>query len=84
MRPTHGGYGGGNRADGGLLGEAGASAERDQKPPKMTVPSLGGEAASAKLGSVSRTAGRRPRLVTDAIRDDLVDGINQFVSKVQH
>ncbi len=88
MSPSPGHYGGRGPAD-GFLGEAGATPESDEKPPKLsrevTVPSPGGKAtaASARLGSVSGTGGRRPRLVTDAIRDDLVDSINQFVSQVQ-
>lgn len=59
------------------------------EPAKATVPSLGGTAAAATATHhwvprvvPSRSMENRPQMVSDAIRDDLVDGINQFTSQV--
>lgn len=42
---------------------------------------LGGR-MNATYRKISKTAGARPRMISDAIRHDLVDGISQFISRV--
>lgn len=53
----------------------------DTRKQKVEVWSLGGR-INATHRKISKAAGTGPRMISDAIRDDLLDGIEQFVSKV--
>ncbi|CAM9939527.1 unnamed protein product, partial [Ectocarpus sp. 12 AP-2014] len=41
---------------------------------------LGGR-VTATYRKISKTAGARPRMISDAVRHDLMDGIGQFISQ---
>lgn len=62
--------GGGNRE--------GTGGARKQK---VEQASLGGR-INATHRKISKTAGTKPRMISDAIRDDLLDAIYHFLSKV--
>lgn len=53
----------------------------DTRKQIVELMSLGGR-INATHRKISKTAGTAPRMVSDAIRDDLLDAIVHFVSKV--
>lgn len=59
--------------------DEGTGDTREQKVVELM--SLGGR-INATHRKISKTAGTAPRMISDAIRDDLLDAVNEFVSKV--
>ena len=62
-------------------GENEGSGGGDARKQMVELMSLGGR-INATHRKISKTAGTAPRMVSDAVRDDLLDAILDFVSKV--
>lgn len=66
--------------DGGDHEGVGNAAQQKQK---VEMLSLGGR-TTATHRKISKMAGSRPRMVADAVRNDMLDCINHFVSQVRN
>lgn len=71
----------GTSAEAGNTEVIGNTRNNNKKNKKVELTSLGGR-INATHRKISKTAGTPPRMISDAVRDDLLDAIDQFVSKV--
>lgn len=63
------------------LGAGVSGGDSTPKQKKVELMSLGGR-INATHRKISKAAGTAPRMVSDAVRDDLLDAIDEFLSKV--